>query len=122
MNPLEQLKSVLCGPDGKCCITGSDEDRAIVDRALQALAQPSDSVEQEPVGVIQHLDELNEQWTKHRPIGTKLYTTPPKRQPLTDDQIKKLADNCTPETETGSLNYEKFARDIEAAHDIKGSS
>ena len=78
---------------------------------IEALAQPSDSVEQdidywikqhtearqaelglrreleslkaeqEPVGVIQHLDELNEQWTKHLPIGTKLYTTPPKREP-----------------------------------------
>ena len=39
MNILEQLKSVLCDPSGKCCITGSDEDRAIVDRALQALAE-----------------------------------------------------------------------------------
>ena len=39
MNLLEQLKSVLCDPAGKCCITGSDEDRAIVDRALQALAE-----------------------------------------------------------------------------------
>jgi phosphoketolase len=35
MNLLEQLKSVLCDAAGKCCITGSDEDRAIVDRALQ---------------------------------------------------------------------------------------
>jgi hypothetical protein len=42
MSPLEQLKSVLCDPDGKCCITGSDDDRAIVDRALQALAQPEE--------------------------------------------------------------------------------
>jgi len=40
MNPIDQLKSVLCDPSGKCCIAGSDEDRAIVDRALQALAQP----------------------------------------------------------------------------------
>ena len=47
MNILEQLKSVLCDPSGKCCITGSDEDRAIVERALQALAeQPA---QQEPV-------------------------------------------------------------------------
>jgi len=42
MNPIEQLKSVLCDPEGKCCIAGSDEDRAIIDRALQALAtQPA---------------------------------------------------------------------------------
>jgi hypothetical protein len=40
MNAIDQLKSVLCGPDGKCCVTGSDEDRAIIDRALRALAQP----------------------------------------------------------------------------------
>lgn len=45
MNAIEQLKSVLCDPTGKCCIKGSEEDRAIVDRALQALAQPV----QEPV-------------------------------------------------------------------------
>jgi len=39
MDAIEQLKSVLCDPEGKCCIAGSDEDRAIIDRALQALAQ-----------------------------------------------------------------------------------
>jgi len=50
MNAIEQLKSVLCDPAGKCCITGSDEDRAIVDRALQALAAPVQSAERgEPV-------------------------------------------------------------------------
>ena len=37
MTPIEQLESVLCDPTGKCCITGSDEDRAIVDRALKEL-------------------------------------------------------------------------------------
>jgi len=37
VNEIEQLKSVLCGPDGKCCIAGSDDDRAIVDAALVAL-------------------------------------------------------------------------------------
>jgi len=39
MDAIEQLKSVLCDPEGKCCIAGSDEDRAIIDRALQALTQ-----------------------------------------------------------------------------------
>ena len=43
MNPIDQLKAVLCDPTGKCCIDGSDEDRAIIDRALQALAQPEQS-------------------------------------------------------------------------------
>jgi hypothetical protein len=40
LTPLDQLKSVLCDPEGKCCIAGSAEDRAVVDRALHALAQP----------------------------------------------------------------------------------
>ena len=40
MTAIDQLKSVLCDPEGKCCIAGSDEDRAIIDRALDALAQP----------------------------------------------------------------------------------
>ena len=49
MNAIRQLKSVLCDPEGKCCIAGSDEDREIVDRALSALAQPEQEQEQEPV-------------------------------------------------------------------------
>ena len=40
MRAIDQLKSVLCDPDGKCCIASSEEDRAIVDRALETLAQP----------------------------------------------------------------------------------
>lgn len=34
---LEALESVLCDPEGKCCIDGSDADRAVVDKALAAL-------------------------------------------------------------------------------------
>jgi hypothetical protein len=48
MDPIEQLESVLCAPDGKCCIAGSDSDRAIVDEALADLkvtiAQPEQAV------------------------------------------------------------------------------
>ena len=40
MTPLEQLKSVLCDPTGKFCISGSDADRAVIDAALAALALP----------------------------------------------------------------------------------
>ena len=42
---LKNLESVLCDPEGKCCITGSAADRSIVDDALKALraaiAQPA---------------------------------------------------------------------------------
>ena len=47
--------------------------------------------EQEPVGVIQHLDELNEKWTKHLPIGTKLYTSPPKREWVGLTDLERLS-------------------------------
>lgn len=35
----EALNSVLCATDGKCCISGSDEDRKIVDKALTTLRE-----------------------------------------------------------------------------------
>ena len=34
---INNLEAVLCGPDAKCCIDGSDADRAVVDSALIAL-------------------------------------------------------------------------------------
>ena len=34
---LESLVAVLCDPEGKCCISGSDEDRKIVDSGLSTI-------------------------------------------------------------------------------------
>lgn len=39
MNAIETLISVLCGPEGKCCISGSDDDRRLIDSALAELAK-----------------------------------------------------------------------------------
>ena len=39
MNAIETLISVLCGPEGKCCISGSDDDRRLIDSALAELTQ-----------------------------------------------------------------------------------
>lgn len=39
MSALENLRAVLCDPEGRCCIAGSDEDRAIVDRGLADVAE-----------------------------------------------------------------------------------
>ena len=39
MNSIETLISVLCDPEGKCCISGSDDDRRLIDSALAELAQ-----------------------------------------------------------------------------------
>ena len=38
MNAIDNLKAVLCDPEGKCCIHGSDGDRRVVDDALRELA------------------------------------------------------------------------------------
>jgi hypothetical protein len=66
MNPLDQLKAVLCDPSGKCCIDGSDEDRAIVDRALQALAPPRKPwvglTEDERFKIATEMGALNVDW------------------------------------------------------------
>jgi hypothetical protein len=34
---LERMATVLCDPEGKCCIDGSDADRAVIDLAMTAL-------------------------------------------------------------------------------------
>ena len=39
MTAIETLISVLCDPEGKCCISGSDDDRRLIDSALAELAQ-----------------------------------------------------------------------------------
>lgn len=49
MNAIETLISVLCGPEGKCCISGSDDDRRLIDSALAEIAQAAqaDSVQED---------------------------------------------------------------------------
>lgn len=37
MSALNDLRAVLCDPDGHCCLSGCAEDRAIVDHSLLAL-------------------------------------------------------------------------------------
>ena len=47
MKAIEALTSVLCDPEGKCCISGSDDDRRLIDSALAELAQ---AAQQAPAG------------------------------------------------------------------------
>jgi hypothetical protein len=46
-------------------------------------------------------------------VGTLLYTTPPQRKPLTDEQIEQL------EQDTCAMEFPETVRAIEAAHGIK---
>jgi len=73
--------------------------------------------EQEPVAVVDstisgHIDWLCTFFPKQ---GTKLYTTPPQRKPLTDEEIGAILEGVNA---YGTRLY-TFARAIEAAHGIK---
>ena len=116
MNILEQLKSVLCDPSGKCCITGSDEDRAIVDRALQALAeQPAQQEPPSPQArepLLREIAALSANALDDYKMIQKLMA---ERQPLTDEQIEA----CIHHVDEDGIGLFAFARAIEAAHGIK---
>ena len=97
-----------------------------ISATLRALAQT-----QEPVGVVNIGDGGN--WyflplvpTSELPKGTKFYTTPPQRKPLTDDLYNELlfavGNKCPNETRhQTALRYILQAEkgDEKAAHDIK---
>ena len=83
--------------------------------------------EQEPVAYI-HRNEFNEYRLEPTdnfkitdlPVGVEmmLYTTPPQRNPLTDDEMWKLW-NSQGDDAMEQQAAIAFARDIEAAHNIK---
>ena len=52
------------------------------------------------------------------PEGTKFYTTPPQRKPLTDEEIAEFAERMEASDPTDSF-WRDLARAIEAAHGIK---
>ena len=45
MTAIETLISVLCDPEGKCCISGSDDGRRLIDSALAEIAQAAQAAE-----------------------------------------------------------------------------
>ena len=100
---------------------GVDEWRA----AEAAIKQARSTPVQEPVAEI-HSSTLR--WIAledHRPSNALLYTTPPKRKPLTDEEIQQIfiansvvVDNGNAYMVAG-LRTVNIARAIEAAHGIK---
>ena len=61
MNAIETLISVLCDPEGKCCISGSDDDRRLIDSALAELAQ---AAQQAPAQADSVLEDAA-RWREH---------------------------------------------------------
>ena len=87
----------------------------------EALAQP----EQEPVACVQDLDEVKRKhlvYEKGMDWKDPLYTTPPQRKPLTDEQIEPIAIDVLGYGALRKQDMELFTesvRAVEAAHGIK---
>ena len=101
--------------------TTADEDE-LIDQAITAIKEALAQPEQEPycwtwdewVGGGRWRAEYG--WEKPERQVTNLqplYTTPPQRKPLTDEQIEQL------EQDTCAMEFPETARAIEAAHGIK---
>ena len=89
MTAIETLISVLCGPDGKCCISGSDDDRRLIDSALADIAQAT-----EPVAWLSpwRKDQVTTDYDAYGKQGIPLYAAPQPvaREPL--DEARRMFD------------------------------
>ena len=85
------------------------------ERVMETIKKALDRIDAAPVAKNEsgRITWLVNDW----PQNCLLYTTPPQRKPLTDEQIAKIA--STPAAVVGSYVH-TFARAIEAAHGIKG--
>jgi hypothetical protein len=109
---------LVCGPE----IPAHQWDEMREEKVAQLvsrLAAPPAKPQQEPVPVFELEDSgweiiCDGDWIKTLPVGTKLYTSPPPREPLTYGEIDAIALGF-------SLPYSRhsFVRAIEATHGIK---
>ena len=87
-----------------------------IERLREALAQT-----QEPVAWISTGTARMIHWTADKPAygddWVPLYTTPPQRKPLTDEEMKKIW--YAMQNIMGWYSFQEIARAIEAAHNIK---
>ena len=118
----------------------SDRAKVAITAIKEALAQPEQDYpenfihalafhtaisdlepEQEPVAFVKgwncgRLEVIVRSLNQRFEIDQPLYTTPPQRKPLTDEEINDIAKNYALNNPTTPLH---FARAIEAAHGIK---
>ena len=108
---LEEINKLSIGENAICLPAEID---TAMDAIREALAEP----EQKPVAVVtsQTGDPAITMSWQHEPalpIGTKLYTTPPARKPLTDEELLSIWRM----RDYRGYSFE-FARAIEKAHGI----
>jgi hypothetical protein len=112
--------------EGDECNCGADKANAEIDAAITAIKESLAQPEQEPVvfwdGESRFVSQKTKEWDK-RTGGTlgfgcdiALYTTPPQRKPLSDEEIETYRHMID---WTAHWSYINFARAIEAAHGIK---
>lgn len=113
LEALEEINKLSVGENAICL-------PAEIDTAMDALRERLAQPEQEPVAHV-YLFEPNGRprvaWdnAKDIKIGDKLYTAPPQRKPLMDEEIltyRHMIDW------TAEWSYIDFARAVEAAHGI----
>ena len=113
LEALEEINKLSVGENAICL-------PAEIDTAMDALRERLTQPEQEPVAHV-YLFEPNGRprvaWdnAKDIKIGDKLYTAPPQRKPLMDEEIltyRHMIDW------TAEWSYIDFARAVEAAHGI----
>ena len=92
------------------------ELRDVLGHYREALAQP----EQEPVGKFAKFTDNIWREVTEGSAGVPLYTTPPQRKPLTDEEMKKIW--YAMQNIMGWYSFQEIARAIEAAHGIKGKA
>ena len=138
-NTITAIKEALAQPEqwGASAVTHPEyiaEQKAKTQELRSMLAQP----EQEPVawmlegwgpdcGPYFEIYRDDEMGWRNKKEWTPLYTTPPQRKPLTDEQLKPLIQKAmmyyghNPEhwTVTAGAGFCILARAIEAAHGIK---
>ena len=94
--------------------------KVAIEAAREYLSKP----EQEPVGRLESdpyeghvfVPRIDGDWSM---LGEDLYTAPPQRKPLTDEEIRHFWREATMKPKYTSEFVEDFARAIEAAHGIK---
>lgn len=91
--------------------------------SLNALRQAiADAEKQEPVAWMREDEDCTDciVWEQTEEHTIPLYTSPPQRKPLTDEQIDEIYFKSSLEVANRCDDIYDFARAIEAAHGIKG--
>jgi hypothetical protein len=115
-----QLDALL----GKAGHLRNDDRKRYAENGIKAIDEALAEPEQEPVAWRWGIPKLKNgdfEWryslNQTRPDAIPLYTTPPQRKPLTDEEVNKLVDD-----EDWYNDPHGFVRAIEAAHGIKGEA